>query len=131
MTGAMSERGLTGATLARAIGAGRAGFGLALLAAPERFAGPWLGRDARRAGTGVAVRGLAARDLALGVGALTASPETLRAWVAAGVAGDLTDLVATVTAPDGVPVTGRVLVGGLAAGAVALGAVALAGLKRP
>ena len=121
---------MTGATLARVIGAGRVGFGAAPLAAPERFAGPWLGRDAQRAGTGVAVRGLGARDLALGAGALTAPPSALRAWVAAGVLGDLTDLAATVTAGDGVPTGGRVLVGGLAAGAVALGAVALAGLGR-
>ena len=121
---------MTGAGLARAIAAGRVGFGIALLAAPERFAGPWLGRDARRAGTVVAVRGLGARDLALGAGALAAPPEALRSWAAAGVIGDLTDLLATVTAGDGVPASGRVLVGGLATGAVALGAVALAGLGR-
>jgi hypothetical protein len=118
-------------SLARAIGAGRVGFGLALLAAPERFAEPWLGRDARRAGAVVAVRGLGARDLALGMGTVAAASEALPAWVAASLAGDLGDLVATVTAGHGVPASGRVLVGGLAAGAVALGAVALAGLRRP
>ena len=119
-----------GHALARAIAAGRLGFGVALLAAPERGAGPWLGRrDARRAATVVAVRGLGARDLALGAGALAASPEALPGWVAAAVLGDLTDLVATLTAGDGVPASGRVLVGGLAASAVAFGAVALAGLR--
>jgi hypothetical protein len=120
---------MTGVSVARGIAAGRIGFGVALLAAPERFTEPWLGRrDARRAGTQVAVRGLAARDLALGAGTLTAPPQALRGWVAASLVGDLGDLLATVTAGPGVPRSGRVLVGGLAAGAVALGAVALAGL---
>lgn len=121
---------MTAQTLARAIGAGRIGFGLALLAAPERSAAPWLGHgDARRAGTGVAVRGLGARDLALGAGTLIASPEALPVWVAASVVGDLTDLLATVSAV-GLPRSGRVMVSALAAGAVGAGAAALAGLSR-
>ena len=71
---------VSGQSLARGIAAGRLGFGVALLAAPERLTGPWLGRrDARRAGTVVAVRGLGARDLALGAGTLAASPEALPA----------------------------------------------------
>ena len=121
---------MTPRTLARAIAAGRVGFGLALLAIPERAAGPWLGPDdAARPGTGVALRGLGARDLALGMGTLTAADGALPAWVAASVLGDLGDLVATATTTS-LPRPGRVAVSALAGSAVALGAVAFAGLTR-
>jgi hypothetical protein len=118
-------------TLARTIAAGRLGFGLALIAAPEQFTGVWLGRDAARPGTQITTRGLGARDLALGAGALASSESALRPWVAAAVLGDAADLIATVGAGDSIPLAGRVLVGSLAAGATALGLAALAGLSRP
>ncbi len=110
--------------LGRAIGAGRIGFGIALLVAPERVARPWLGGDARRTGTQVAARALGARDLVLGAGALAAGDGELRAWLAAAAVGDLADFLATVTAGDALPVSGRVMVGALAAGSAALGAAA-------
>jgi len=104
---------------------------VALLAAPRRAAGPWLGAgDAGRSGTAVAVRGLGARDLALAAGTLACRDEDLRLWVAGSLVGDLADLSATLAAGDGVPRSGRILVGGLAASAVALGVLALAGLAR-
>ncbi len=118
-------------TLARLIAIGRIGFGAGLLLAPDRLTAPWLGRDAGRAGTQVAARGLGARDVALGVGTLAASGgDALRPWLAGAVAGDLGDLVATLVAGDGLPLSGRVMVGGLASGATALGLAALAGLGR-
>jgi hypothetical protein len=118
-------------TLAKGIAAGRLGFGLALIAAPERFTAVWLGRDAGRAGTQVAARGLGARDLAFGAGTLAASDSSLRGWAAAATVGDAADLIATVTAGDDIPLAGRILVGALAAGATALGVAAVAGLGRP
>lgn len=122
---------LNARTLARAIAVGRLGFGVALLAAPEPSTRAWLGRgDAGRPGTAVAVRGLGARDLALGAGTLAAGPEALPLWVAASMLGDVTDLAATLGAGDGLPRTGRVAVAALAASAAGLGAVALAGLRR-
>jgi hypothetical protein len=117
-------------SLARIVAAGRLGLGLGLIAAPERFTGLWLGRDAARAGTRVATRGLGARDLALGAGLLASGDGALPAWVAAAVAADAGDLFATVAAGDSLPLTGRVLVGALAAGGAALGVVALAGLRQ-
>jgi hypothetical protein len=118
-------------TLARGIAIGRVGFGVALLSAPARSTSAWLGRsDAGRTGTAVVVRGLGARDLALGAGTLAASPDALPLWVAASMAGDLADLTATLAAGDGIPRSGRIAVGALAAGAVALGALALGGLVR-
>jgi hypothetical protein len=93
--------------------------------------GPWLGRDARRAGTHVAARGLGARDIGLGAGALLAGRDALPVWLAAAVLGDAADLAATVAAGDRLPLSGRVLVAALAAGGAGLGIAALAGLRQP
>jgi hypothetical protein len=117
-------------TLARGIAIGRLGFGLGLLVAPRRLSEPWLGADAALPATAVALRGLAARDLALGAGTLASRPEHLRLWVVASMIGDLADLTATLAAGDHLPRNGRIGVGALAAAAVALGALAQAGLAR-
>jgi hypothetical protein len=52
--------------------AARAGFGLALLVPPSWAAERWIGRDAGRRPVAVAMAGLAARDLALALGAIDA-----------------------------------------------------------
>ncbi len=118
-------------TTARLVAAGRIGFGVALIAAPERFTSAWLGSDAGKPGTGVVTRGLGARDLGLGAGALFAAEADLIPWVAAAILADTADLLATLTAGDALPLSGRVLVSGLAASAVVLGAMSLAGLRSP
>jgi len=108
-------------TLAFALG--RVAFGAALLAPPHVVAARWLGADAERPGARVAIRGLAARDLALALGAAdavrrSASP---RPWLVAAVACDLADVAASLAAGDALPSRAR-------AGTVALaGASALAG----
>jgi hypothetical protein len=73
---------------------------VALLAAPERTARPWLGEVAEEAGTTIAVRGLGARDLVLSIGALAsaASGRSSRAWLAACAASDAVDVLATIVA---------------------------------
>ena len=116
--------------LTRAIGVARAGFGVGLLARPERLTEAWIGGDAHRAGTQVAVRGLGGRDLVLGIGALTSEGRDRQRWVAAGITGDLVDLTATLAAGDRVPLRGRILVGLLAGAGIALGLRALAGLSN-
>jgi hypothetical protein len=116
--------------ITRVVAAGRVGIGAALLIAPERSTNLWLGRDSGRVGTQVASRGLGARDVVLGVGALAAEESQLRNWVVGAMAADATDLVATVTAGPAVPLKGRVVVGALALSGVALGGLALAGLGR-
>jgi hypothetical protein len=116
--------------IARGLACGRLGFGAGLLVAPARFTHLWLGRDSTRAGTQVASRGLGARDVVLGVGALAAEESQLRPWVTGALIADTADLLATVTAGRSVPVAGRLVVGALALSAAALGAVALAGLSR-
>lgn len=122
---------MNGSYIARVVAAGRIGFGLALLGAPRQVAGPWIGKDAGRAGTTVVTRGLGARDLALGAGALAVPNAQLRPWVAAGIAADTADLIGTLAAGGALPGRGRALVGAVASAGVILGAVALAGLRPP
>jgi hypothetical protein len=117
------------ALTARLVAAARIGFGVALILTPGRVTARWLGADASRAGTQVVTRGLGARDLALGAGALAVSDADLRPWVAAAVIADTGDLAATLAAGDSLPLAGRLLVGALASGGVLLGAIALAGLR--
>ncbi len=119
---------MNAASTARLVAAGRVGFGLALIVAPERATAPWLGEDAGRAGTRVVTRGLGARDLALGAGVFAVAESELRPWVAAAIVADTADLIATVVAGDALPLAGRLLVGVLASGAAALGVITLAGL---
>jgi hypothetical protein len=116
------------ALTARLVAAGRIGFGVALILTPGRVTSPWLGRDARRAGTRVLSRGLGARDLALGLGALVVSEDQLRPWLAAGIVADTADLVATLAAGDSLPLAGRALVAAVASGGAILGTSALVGL---
>jgi hypothetical protein len=116
-------------TLGRAVAIGRIGFGLGLILAPERITAPWLGRDSRRAGTHVAARGLGARDVGLGAGALAAGKDALPGWLAAAIVADAADLAATLAAGDSIPLSGRLLVGALATGGAGLGIAALAGLR--
>jgi hypothetical protein len=121
---------MNAAHIARLVAAGRIGFGVALMAVPGRVTGPWLGNDAARIGTQVVSRGLGARDLALGAGALATPNAQLRTWVAAGIAADAADVAGTLMAGDALPGRGRALVVGVASTGVILGAIALAGLSR-
>jgi hypothetical protein len=120
---------MTASLIARLVAAARIGFGVALVVAPERVTSLWLGSDAGRPGARVLTRGLGARDLALGVGALAAADSQLQPWVAAAIVADSADLVATVTAGKSLPLTGRAVVGAVAAGGAVLGTIALVGLR--
>jgi hypothetical protein len=124
--------GMDPGTLTRALGLARTAFGVALVGQPERLTSSWLGRDAsgRGRGTQVAVQGLGARDLVLGLGAATAGGADRQRWLAAGMVGDLADLSATLAAGSKVPLKGRVLVALLAGAGIAVGGAALAGLRR-
>jgi hypothetical protein len=76
-------------------------------------------------------RGFGARDLSLGAGTLAAlmSGSDARDWVAAGAFADACDLGATAVADD-IPLSGRVLVLGVAGAAIAVGAAYLASGAR-
>jgi hypothetical protein len=122
--------GVNPGTLTRALGVARAGFGVALVSQPERLTSSWIGRDATGRGTQVAVQGLGARDLVLGLGAATANGADRQRWLAAGMVGDLADLSATLAAGGKLPLRGRMLVALLAGAGIAVGGAALAGLRR-
>jgi hypothetical protein len=101
---------------------GRVAFGAALLLKPEEAVRGWVGRRAASyGGTQAVTRGLGARDLSLGAGALAAfmSGKDARDWVVAGAFADLADFAATATADD-IPISGRVLVLGMAGTAIAV-----------
>jgi hypothetical protein len=96
--------------LAALVALGRLGFGAGLIAAPERVASGWLGGDAVRPATQVAIRGLGARDIALSAGTLAALGDRsqLRRWVLAAAAGDLSDVaIALATPSDALPANAR------------------------
>ena len=86
--------------IVRALACARIAVGATLLAAPRRAGGRWIGPAADDGATRLAVRALAARDLAIGVGTLRAlsGEEPARPWALAGAASDLVDAAATVLA---------------------------------
>src|SRR5271170_7142845 len=85
----------------RAVAAGRVALGLTALAWPSVPARPWVGPAADDLAARVFGRALGARDLALGLGALTAlqrpaaQPGSACAWVAAGALSDALDVAAS------------------------------------
>jgi hypothetical protein len=120
---------LRGATIAFA--GGRLAFGFGLIAVPDRTASGWLGSDAGRPPTQVAVRGLGARDIALsaGVAAGALGKGPVRPWLAACVACDLSDIAATVAAGDSLSSRARWGTIALAGAAAAAGLALTAGAE--
>jgi hypothetical protein len=122
---------------ALAVAAGRVGLGLAALAWPAVPARPWVGAAADGLAARVFGRALGARDLALGLGALSAlrrpasGAGAARAWVAAGALADALDVAATLSAWRELPRAGRWLVAGSAGAAALLGAAATVAVRRP
>lgn len=112
---------------AGAVAAGRVALGLTALAWPSVPARPWVGAAADNLAARVFGRALGARDLAMGLGALTAlrhpaaEPGSARAWVIAGALSDALDVAATLSAWHELPRTGRWLVAASAGGAALAG----------
>jgi hypothetical protein len=121
---------------ARAVAAGRLAIGLTALAWPSVPARPWVGAAADDLAARVFGRALGARDIALGLGTLTAlqrtanEPGPASAWVAAGALSDALDVVASLASWRDLPRTGRWLVAA-SAGAAALTGAAGALALRP
>ena len=97
------------------------------MCAVPQVAGGWIGRDARRTGTQVAVRALGVRDFALGAGVVMAadSPADLRRWLVLGSLSDAMDFAASLTLPPS-PQRSGVLAIASVAGIAGLGLAALA-----
>ncbi len=125
--------------LAKLLATGRIGIGLALFLAPSRAAHIWLGDDAALPATSTAVRGLGARDVALGMGTLIAlrsaadvgddldGDRDAERWLEAGIVADLADAAATLLPGRLGP--GQIASVGIALSGVAIGATARAGLR--
>src|ERR671923_1659159 len=93
---------------ARGLALNRIVFGLNFVVRPAAVGTTWVGTAAaRRAPTQVLARGLGARDIALGAGALAAlqrgDDDAARKWMAAHALADGTDLAATLAASDRLP----------------------------
>jgi len=127
-------------TLARrgaaAVAAGRVAIGLAALALPSVPSRPWVGAAADDLAATVFGRALGARDVALGLGALTAlrrtavDPASASAWVAAGALSDALDVVDSLSSWRQLPRTGRWLVAGSAGAAALVGAAGALALRQ-
>ena len=114
------------AQLAVAYAAGRIAFGVGLAALPDRFATPWIGSDAQRKPAQVPIRGLGARDIALGGGIVLEALRggDMRPWLIGCVLSDVVDVVSIVAAGGAVPQKARMgtiaVAGGSAVGGTAL-----------
>jgi hypothetical protein len=111
-----------------AVAAGRVLIGVTALAWPSVPARPWVGASADDLAVRVLARALGARDVALGLGALTAlarpatQPGSASAWVAAGALSDALDVAASLSAWRELPPVTRWLVAASAGGAALTGA---------
>ncbi|MFL5264788.1 MAG: hypothetical protein ACJ79L_20490 [Anaeromyxobacteraceae bacterium] len=91
--------------LATSVLALRVAYGAALIAAPARLTRRWLGSAVEGDPTRVALRGLGAREVLLHAGGLVATlrGDAVRPWLAASVAGDVSDIAATAAGRRGLP----------------------------
>jgi hypothetical protein len=115
---------------ARILGGGRAAFGVAMLIAPQRVAGPWIGDTG--AGARTLVRSLGVRDVAMGMIALhtAAHPEVGPRWQMTCAATDAVDALATLAAVSELPAAGVASVTLLAGGSAAAGYLTSRALRR-
>src|SRR4051812_42262496 len=83
----------------------RIAYGAGLLAAPDKITKRWLGPGRESAAATVALRALGAREVAIhGAGLLAAlRGAPLRPWLAASIAGDVSDIAATTASRRGLP----------------------------
>lgn len=92
----------------RAIGIGRIAFGAALIAVPDRLGESWLGEGGKTVPARVALRGLGARDAAVGLAMVLSAGDPGRGhhWARLSATGDVVDVVATVAARGLLPRSG-------------------------
>jgi hypothetical protein len=106
----------------------RIAYGAALLAAPGRVTKRWLGPGRNDAAATVALRGLGAREVAIHAAGLVAAlhDAPVRPWLAASIAGDLSDIAATTASRSGLPSGAAPATAAVAGGSAALSAAVLA-----
>ncbi len=124
---------LSSPQLGRLLAFARIALGLTALVAPKVPAAPWVGsKEAERSSVQLFARTLGARDLALGLGAVTAPNRNgaLRSWVLLGAVADLCDAAATVKDFRQLPKISRWFVLASTVGAAAVGAVVAATIEN-
>jgi hypothetical protein len=82
---------------ARILGAIRVGVGAAMFLAPNKVAKSWTGDDSVSLPSTLALRGMAVRDMAIGIGLVKAVElgTSTRGWLEAGALSDAGDALAT------------------------------------
>ncbi len=85
--------------LARMLGLARIAFGVAGFLFPNVAMRAWIGQRAEPYPTNMLLRGLAGRDIAIGVGIVTAieTGAPVRGWLEAGALADAADAAGTLT----------------------------------
>jgi hypothetical protein len=111
--------------IAAAMSAGRLAVGIAMLVAPNRAAGGWIGSAAGHPAFAPIVRALGTREVAMGTGTLLALKHGrgARGWTEAAALADAGDAVATLLAWRHLPERGRTIVLAAASSAAVTNAV--------
>lgn len=93
----MNDSELDSRDIARLLAAGRVIIGASAWLAPRKFSRAWTGQEAAVPSGTMAMRGLAIRDIALGLGTLMAleGDGPARRWVEAGALADASDAAST------------------------------------
>ncbi len=83
----------------------RIAYGAGLMLTPDSLTKRWLGEGGRQPAAHVALRGLGAREVVLHAGGLLAAlrGKPIRPWIAASIAGDIVDILATTASREGLP----------------------------
>jgi hypothetical protein len=106
----------------------RIAYGAALLAAPHKITKRWLGPGREGAAAKVALRALGAREVAIHSFAAAAALRggSVRPWLLASIAGDLSDIAATTAARRGLPSGSAPATAAVAGASAALSAAVVA-----
>lgn len=117
--------------LAQIVALSRAGFGVAMLVRPARFGEAWIGSRGAERPTQVLTRSLAARDVALGAGAVLATRNGAGSgWFVANGLCDAVDLASAVVSRDVLPESGANATAALAGASLAACTVFAVALAR-
>ena len=113
---------MNGRETARILGLVRVALGVASFLFPKKTMRVWIGQEAKPYPTNMVLRGMAARDVALGIGLLTAleTDGPVRGWLEGGVAADLGDAIGTLSVWGDLPGLRRLLLLSSELGAAAL-----------
>ena len=90
---------------ARMLGLGRIAIGVVSFLAPTKSVRAWIGQEAKPYPTNMIMRGMAARDIALGAGLLVAleNDGPARGWIEGGAMADAGDAIGTLAAWKDLP----------------------------